>query len=136
MVMAPSVLLLVQAIATGAITGTLRDATTNEPLAGAQLVIVDLNRTTATDIDGRYRLDRLPPGTHRLLVRRIGYTPRTLDALIPSDDAVELMIVLRAQPIVLAAIDGAYRASESSPDPRVDSAALRSHPLLAEPDVF
>jgi hypothetical protein len=137
MLTAPSALLLIQAIATGSIAGTLRDATTNDPLSGAQLVVVDLNRTAVTDADGRYRLDRLPAGTHRLLVRRIGYAPRTLDALVPADGAIEIMIVLRAEPIVLGAIDGAYRATESSPtDPHVDLAALRTHPLLAEPDAF
>src|SRR5262247_2961482 len=125
MVTASTVLLVLQATATGSISGTLRDATTNEPLAGAQLVIVDLNRTTVTDADGRYRLERLPSGSHRLLVRRIGYTPRTLEASVPSEDAIELTIALRAQPIVLAAIDGVFHPGEaSSPDPHVDSAAI------------
>lgn len=137
MVTPSTLLLLVQATATGSITGTLRDATTNEPLAGAQLVVVDLNRTAVTGADGRYRVERLPSGTYRLLVRRIGYSPRTLQAFVPSSDAIELTIVLRAQPIILAAIDGAYRPGESSsPDPRVDIAALSSHPMLAEPDAF
>jgi Carboxypeptidase regulatory-like domain len=137
MLTAPSALLLIQAIATGSIAGTLRDATTNDPLSGAQLVVVDLNQTAVTDADGRYRLDRLPAGRHRLLVRRIGYAPRTLDALVPADGAIEIMIVLRAEPIVLGAIDGAYPANESSPtDAHLDLAALRTHPLLAEPDAF
>ena len=137
MVTAPSVLLLAQAIAAGAISGTLRDATTSEPLAGAQVVVLDLNRTAVTGADGRYRLERLPSGTHRLVVRRIGYAPRTLDALVRADDILELAIALRAQPIVLAAIDGAYRAGEAtSADAHVDIATLGSHPLLAEPDAF
>src|ERR1700752_2680466 len=137
MLTAPSALLLIQSIATGSIAGTLRDGTTNDPLGGAQLIIVDLNRTTVTDADGRSRLERLPAGPHRLLVRRIGYTPRALEASVPSNDTIELTIVLRAQAITLAAADGAYRAgASSSPDSHVDIAALDTHPLLAEPDAF
>lgn len=137
MLTAPAVLLVAQAIATGAISGALRDATTGEPLAGAQLVVLDLNRTAVTDADGRYRLERLPPGTHQLVIRRIGYAPRTLDALVRADDILELAIALRAQPIVLAAIDGAYRPGEATAaDVHVDIATLGSHPLLAEPDAF
>jgi len=137
MLTAPALLLLIQAIASGSVTGTLRDATTNEPLGGAQVVVVDLHRITVTGADGRYRLDRVPAGTHRLLARRIGYAPRTLEALVPPDGLIEITVVLRAEPIILGAIDGAYHADESSsPDPHVDSAALRRHPLLAEPDAF
>jgi hypothetical protein len=137
MITAPSLLLVVQAIATGSIAGALHDANTNEPLGGAVLAVVDLNRTAVTDGEGRYRFDRVPPGSHRLLVRRIGYAPRTLEAIVPPDGTVDITIALRPEPIVLGPVDGANLAGDGqSVDHQIDAGSLRNHPLLAEPDVF
>ena len=134
--MTPAALLLLQAVATGSITGTLRDATTGTALGGVLVSVLDLNRTAVTDADGRYTLTRVPAGGHRLLVRRIGYAPRTLAALIPADGTVEIAIELRAEPVVLSPVDGSDGPELLAPDARVDIASLRSHPLLAEPDAF
>ena len=137
MISAPSLLLLVQTIATGSISGTLRDGVTNEPLGGAVIAVLDLNRSAVADADGRYRFDRVPPGTHALLVRRIGYAPRTLEALVPAGGSVDITVALRAEPIVLGVVDGTDQTPLSlPPDRQVDMAAIRGHPLLAEPDVF
>jgi len=134
--MTPAALLLLQAVATGSITGTLRDATTGTALSGVLVSVLDLNRTAVTDADGRYALTHVPSGGHRLLVRRIGYAPRTLAALIPADGAVEIAIELRAEPVVLSPVDGSDGPELLAPDARVDIASLRNHPLLAEPDAF
>jgi len=136
MVTAPSVLLLVQAIATGSITGTLRDAASADVLSGVVVSVVDLNRTVITDVEGRYRLERLPSGTHRLLARRIGYAPRTIDVLVPLDATIEIGIVLRAEPITLSAVGGSDISESFVPDRHVDMAQAREHPWLAEPDAF
>ena len=134
---APLLLLLVQAPATGAVAGTLRDATTNEPLAGAVVAVIDLSRTGVTDSTGHYRIDGLMAGPHRLLVRRIGYAPRTLEALVPADATVEISVALSAEPIELSAVAGLdSMLLAPPPDTRVDMARVRDHPLLAEPDAF
>jgi hypothetical protein len=134
MIVVSSLLLVAQI---GSVAGTLRDLATGEALAGVVVTVVDLDRSTVTDADGRYRLERLPPGSHTLLVRRIGYAPRTLQALVPPDGAVELTIALSAEPIVLGAVDRVDIERPPPPaDRRVAVAALRDHPLLAEPDVF
>ena len=134
--MTPAALLLLQAVATGSITGTLRDAATGTALSGVLVSVPDLNRTAVTDADGRYALTRVPGGEHRLLVRRIGYAPRTLAALIPADGTVEIAIELRAEPVVLSPIDGSKPELLAPPDARVDISPLRNHPGLTEPDAF
>ena len=132
-----TLLLLAQITATGSIGGTLRDVASGEPLAGALVSIVDLRRNTVTDPDGRYKLEHLPPGAHRILVRRIGYAPRSLDAFVPPDGTLEITIALRAEPIELGAVDRVETEPQSPlPDRRIEIAALRDHPLLAEPDAF
>jgi hypothetical protein len=48
--------------------GTVRDAA-NQPVADAWVALPDLGRWTATDREGRFRLQRVYPGEHRLVVR-------------------------------------------------------------------
>ncbi|HSE28043.1 MAG TPA: carboxypeptidase regulatory-like domain-containing protein [Gemmatimonadales bacterium] len=127
------------------IAGQVRSATSGEPLAGASVVLPDLGRATATDAAGRYQLRDVPPGPQHVTVRLIGHAPRTLHALVPPDGRLLLDITLRPQAIHLAPVE--VRAplrlpglepgtAVAHPDREVSAAALRNHPLLAEPDAF
>lgn len=57
----------------GAIAGRVTDASTLEPLVGAQVFIQGTNLGELTDQEGRYRIEGVPAGTHELTVRLIGY---------------------------------------------------------------
>jgi hypothetical protein len=48
--------------------GTVRDAG-GEPVANAWVALPDAGLWTATDRDGRFRLDRIRPGSHRVIAR-------------------------------------------------------------------
>jgi hypothetical protein len=48
--------------------GTVADEQ-GAPLAGVEVSVPELARSTATRADGRFVLDRLPPGRHRVLAR-------------------------------------------------------------------
>lgn len=125
--------------------GTVRDETTGVPLGGVTVALTDLNRATSTDADGRYILRDIPAGAQHLRVRILGHAPRTLHALVPPDGHLEINVSLRAIAFALSPIevrapvsvrgtglgnDGAF------PDRATSIAAVRSNPLLAEPDVF
>ena len=56
--------------------GTVTDAETGAPLADANVFIAVSMRGTATDANGRFRLEDLPLGAHRLYVSVIGYAPQ------------------------------------------------------------
>ena len=58
----------------GKISGTVVDSTTNEPLVGANVMIVGTNMGAATDIDGKYFIINVPSGTYSLSASEIGYT--------------------------------------------------------------
>lgn len=58
------------------LTGTVTDAETGTPLADANVFIAVSMRGTATDANGRFRLDDIPLGAHRLYVSVIGYEPQ------------------------------------------------------------
>ncbi len=58
---------------TGEVRGKVVDASTNEPLIGAQVSIRDTKTGTTTTISGEYVLRRLEPGEYTIIARYIGY---------------------------------------------------------------
>ena len=54
------------------ITGTVVNATTQQPLGSVQVVIPSLNVGTLSQPDGTYRLTGIPAGTHTLTAQSIG----------------------------------------------------------------
>jgi hypothetical protein len=128
-----------------AVAGTIRDGESGEPLAGAVVTLNDVDRATVADNAGRYRLSAVPPGPQHLSVKRIGYSPRTVHALVPGQGELEIDLSLRPLPLQLPTIvvrsTVAVRGLEQGdstpfPDRGISAAALRNHPLLAEPDGF
>ena len=76
-------------VAVVALEGEVRSARTGEPLPFATVQLPGLARSTATDVRGRFRIERVPPREHTLLVRQIGYVrfsgPVTVDGATPAD---------------------------------------------------
>jgi hypothetical protein len=128
-----------------AVAGTIRDGESGEPLSGAVVTLTDVDRATVADSAGRYRLSAVPPGPQHLSVKRIGYSPRTFHALVPGQGELEIDLSLHPVPLQLPTIvvrsTVAVRGLEQGdstpfPDRGISAAALRNHPLLAEPDGF
>jgi hypothetical protein len=59
---------------TGSITGTVLDASTREPLIGANVILLGTNFGAATNSDGRFVIENVPVGTYAVRVSMIGYT--------------------------------------------------------------
>ncbi len=127
------------------VTGTVRDAETGQAIAGAIVTLTDLDRAAATDSTGRYVLAQVPAGPQHLAVRFIGYSGRSLHALVPREGVLEIDVSLRPLPVLLEPVEVrapvSIRGIEGGsttpfPDREMSSAAIANHPLLAEPDVF
>src|SRR5215207_4880553 len=88
-----------------AVVGTVRDGASGEPLAGAVVALVDVDRAVVTDEWGRYVFRAVPPGPQHLTVRRLGYAPRTLHALVPREGELKIDIALRPGPVVLRTVE-------------------------------
>ena len=131
---------------TATVSGVVRDESTGEPLAGASVTLPDLRRGAATTIAGRYTFGGVPPGPHHLTVRGFGYAPRTLDVIVPPSGDAVFNLTLRPVPLSLTEIvvrpqiplrgDARDKSSEAFVGTILSAAALRNHPLLAEPDAF
>jgi iron complex outermembrane receptor protein len=58
-----------------AVSGTLTNSLSHEPLANATVRIEELGRDVKSGADGRFTIGEVPAGTYHLLVRASGYTP-------------------------------------------------------------
>jgi iron complex outermembrane recepter protein len=65
----------------GAIHGQLLDPS-GVPLPEARVMLPTLRRTTVTDTDGRFRLEGIPAGTHRLMVTAAGHRTASLHEVV------------------------------------------------------
>lgn len=138
-------LLLLGQMAQATVTGVIRDLESGEPLASAVVALTDVERTVISDVQGRYSFNAVPAGPHHVTVRRIGYSPRALHALVPTRGELQINITLAAVPVRLrgveirpaVAIRGTDHDDHATPAWRgISAAALRNHPMLAEPDAF
>jgi len=59
----------------GALTGTVTDGATAQPLIGANVLVEGIDLGAATDSRGRYTVPRIPVGSFAVRVEMIGYRP-------------------------------------------------------------
>jgi hypothetical protein len=81
--------------------GTVRDASTRQPLSAAILRVLGTSRGTIANTNGEFVI-LLPPGGYRIAVSSVGYHPDTLQIRIPEEVRHDVELVQSA--IVLAEI--------------------------------
>jgi len=90
----------------GTITGTVVATGTEQPIAGAQLVVEGADRRAVADDQGRFVILGVAPGVWRLQVRAIGYRPVIIpDVVVGSGKPTTLAIRLLPAPIDVAAVE-------------------------------
>ena len=93
----------------GTIKGVVTDDQTGATLPGATVLVEKTAYGAATDMDGKYVIANLPPGSYSLLVRFIGYTPiRQLITIGAGEEQVVdfklTASAVQVNPIVITAI--------------------------------
>jgi len=75
--------------------GAVLDATTRAPVISANVVVIDTDRGASSDLDGRFRITGLKPGTYHIEVSALGYSSLTRSeiAIMPGK-SVELEFLL------------------------------------------
>lgn len=71
---------------TGKIAGQIRDAGSGDSLLGANVRVHDMNLGGVADVDGRYVIINVPPGTYTLEFSYIGYHPHIVQGVQVSVD--------------------------------------------------
>ena len=83
-------LLPVSAMGQGTISGTVRNAATGLPLAGAQVAITALSMGGITGPDGNFEVADVPAGTHTVEISLIGYATVTREVTVSAGQEARL----------------------------------------------
>jgi len=82
--------------ANGRIDGKVVDATTGEPLMGANIILEGTSLGAASDMDGNYIISNVPAGTYTLKVSYIGYKMVTYTIPVRENQHIEQNIEMEA----------------------------------------
>jgi TonB-dependent receptor len=90
---------------TGRIVGRIIDQGAGTGLTDVQIIIVGTTTGGMSGVDGRYVIQNVPEGTVTLLVRRIGYAPKTVTGLVViAGKATEMDVTIASADIQLSAV--------------------------------
>jgi len=106
---------------TGSVFGTITDLTTESPLFGASVNIVDTQKGAMADDDGLYTIDRVSPGTYNIRFSMIGY--RTLiktNVTVSPGRGTEISVSLDQEAIEMGTITVKAKESYFEKDPEAE----------------
>lgn len=83
------------------LTGVVTDTLSQRVLRDAHVFIASSLIGTATDRDGKFILDDVPVGAHRIVVSMLGYEPLSIDTLLRGDKEYEFDLVLNPTTVEL-----------------------------------
>ncbi|HEX2203094.1 MAG TPA: TonB-dependent receptor [Longimicrobium sp.] len=120
-----------QAARRGAVHGTVTDAATGEPVAGAAVRLREPGRREVSHADGTFHFDALPAGSYTVSVERIGYAPAERRVRVAEGETARLALPLAPSALQLAGVvatgTGRERGGEETyrPTTVVGGAGLR-----------
>ncbi len=85
----------------GAVAGEVVDASSLNPLSGAQVVLRDTEHGVLTDRDGRFRITGVPAGNYELRVSMIGYRTGSLPVRIVAGETTRMDVELAVSAVSL-----------------------------------
>jgi len=84
----------------GVVRGTIRDASTNEPIAGVNIRLGGTVRGTVSDLRGEFLVGEIDPGKYSLAFSSVGFQQeRVADLSVMAGDTTTLTISMTAAPI-------------------------------------
>ncbi|MCB2199254.1 TonB-dependent receptor [bacterium] len=122
---------------TGTLTGRVTDRNSNEPLAGANILLLGTNIGAATNLDGNYSIATIPPGVYAIQFSSVGYgqvvrTDISISPARPTELDVEL------EPTSVALEEVTFRAGffEKDPDAKLSTVVQSSEEIRRLPGGF
>jgi len=120
---------------TGKIVGKILDSETNEPIVGANVILMGTGTGASTDLDGDFMILNVPPGTYDLEIQMIGYnTVRNEGILVSVNRTFSTTInltptVLESEVIVVTAEKVAIKRDQTSSIRNVSSDDIKILPV-------
>ncbi len=117
------------------LTGKVTDATTGESLPGANVLITEISRGTATTIDGTYTIENLPTGNFTLSVSYIGYKTKTQAiSLAAGDNEINISVepdFLGLEEVVITGLGVQTKKTLTSSISKISTEELQSVPVIS-----
>ena len=127
---------------TGTVTGVVRSATNQQPLAGAQVAIPALDAGRLANNVGRYVLPNIPVGTHTMEVTYLGYSTATAEITVTEGGATVQNFEMRSEAlslegIVVTGTAGAARRREiGNSVSQINEEAFQDAPVTSVADIL
>jgi hypothetical protein len=93
--------------------GVVLGDSTRAAVAGAEVIMPDLARTAVTNDRGMFRIADVPPGTHRVIVRRMGFGSMESPIEFPENRTVDRRFLLDRISLVDTVVTSANAVNES-----------------------
>jgi outer membrane receptor protein involved in Fe transport len=120
---------------TGKIAGTVKDQATGERLPGINIIIQGTTLGAASDIDGNFIINNIPPGTYTVIVSGVGYQKTTFtNVKVASDFTTNLDVdlatdVIAVETIVVQADAPMVRKDLTSSQSTIDAETIGTLPV-------
>jgi outer membrane receptor protein involved in Fe transport len=120
---------------TGKLSGSVKDAQTGEPIPGVNVIVEGSGFGAATDVNGFYTINNLPPGNYKVTFSAIGYQKKQfVNVKISIDFTAKIDAELSAESIELETIiveaeSPLIRKDLTSSQTSVDAAQIESLPV-------
>jgi len=87
--------------------GKLKGKVTGDdsPIPSVNIIILDTNFGTASELDGTYEINNIPEGIYEVKFSAIGFDPETFDVEIESNKITELNVELESKTIELESVE-------------------------------
>ncbi len=128
--------------ASGKIAGIIKDAKTNEPLIGANVLIQGTTMGAASGLNGYYVILNVPPGTYTLKVSMIGFAQVTIeDVRVNIDQTTSIDVALnqesiQTQEVVVIARSPIVQRDVSSSRANISVAEIENLPVATVQNVI
>jgi len=77
---------------------------TGEPLAGAEILIAAVGQSATSDANGEFLIESFRPGQHEVVVRRIGFQPRSRKLKFIAGETLLIDVVLTPTAVVIESL--------------------------------
>lgn len=121
----------------GTITGVVVDGRTQQPIAGAQVMVVGSTRGGVTNAAGRYLIPGVPAGDHTVQVQMLGYASAQQTVTLAEGSTAQANFELNERAIALDAVvvtgtaQGSARREIGTAVSTISSAELESAPITS-----
>jgi len=88
----------------GTLTGRVTDVRSGAPITTAQVTIGGTSLGAVVDADGRFRILNVPPGSHEVRARTIGYQPAAATFSVAADGTADVNLSLNESATALNAV--------------------------------